>query len=375
MLALGRAGLAPGDRAVTILSTALAGLGGLFLLVAARSFLDSPGFAFDFRCYIGGAERLVAGQNIYLPQNLDGPFRHGAPDVYVYAPPLAVFLAPWTALPAQAAATAWLVGHLVLLALACALLPVSRPIRLTLFGLAAVSSSTLIDTNLGNVSLVVLFLLVVTWRWLDRPAGSIALAVSVALRPTLILLVGWWLLRRQLRAAAWAIGAGVVLIAVTLPFVGLTGYLDFLRVVRNDQVAGVDHNGALESVALLADLAAPWPLLAHLAGASVAVAAMLASLRRDRELSFVVTVAASLFLAPLLWGHYLVVLVIPAAFLASRGRPWALALPLLAWLPEQWIWLAALSGLLLPFLAASPGPLTDREGRLGLEPLEAGARL
>jgi hypothetical protein len=102
---------------------------------------------------------------------------------------------------------------------------------------------------------------------------------------------------------------------------------------------------------------------------------MPASFRRDRELSFVVTVAASLFLAPLLWGHYLVVLVIPAAFLASRGRPWALVLPLLAWLPEQWTWLAALSGLLLPFLAASPDPQPDRAGRLDRLPAEAGARI
>jgi len=38
----------------------------------------------------------------------------------------------------------------------------------------------------------------------------------------------------------------------------------------------------------------------------------------------VVTATASLLLSPLLWDHYLVMLVLPAAFLASRGQPWAL---------------------------------------------------
>ncbi|MEP7361094.1 MAG: hypothetical protein ABI744_05885, partial [Chloroflexota bacterium] len=48
---------------------------------------------------------------------------------------------------------------------------------------------------------------------------------------------------------------------------------------------------------------------------------------------------------------------VPAAFLAARGRPWGLALPLLAWLPQPALPLVALAGLLLPFLA--PGSATS----------------
>ena len=59
---------------------------------------------------------------------------------------------------------------------------------------------------------------------------------------------------------------------------------------------------------------------------------MLVSLRYDRETSFMVTIGATLLLAPLLWDHYLATLLLPAAFLAQRGRWWGLALPLLAWL-------------------------------------------
>ena len=96
---------------------------------------------------------------------------------------------------------------------------------------------------------------------------------------------------------------------------------------------------------------------------------LLLSLRRDRELSYVVTVMATLLLAPLLWDHYLTNLLIPAAFLAARGRTWGLALPLLCWVPtlliglngdctgvaEGLLPLIALLGLLLPFAAPDRG--------------------
>jgi hypothetical protein len=81
---------------------------------------------------------------------------------------------------------------------------------------------------------------------------------------------------------------------------------------------------------------------------------MLWSLRRDREVGFMVTLTGSLLLSPLLWDHYLALLVLPAAFLAGRGRPWALALPLLAWLPPVTYPAVVLVATLLPFLARDP---------------------
>ena len=78
---------------------------------------------------------------------------------------------------------------------------------------------------------------------------------------------------------------------------------------------------------------------------------------------------ATLLLSPLLWDHYLTNLLVPAAFLAARGRPWGLALPLLCWAPTILVALApstkpwaeallapiAVAGVLLPFLARSTG--------------------
>ena len=89
-------------------------------------------------------------------------------------------------------------------------------------------------------------------------------------------------------------------------------------------------------------------------GKAIAIGAIVLSLRRDREVGFMVTLIASLLLSPLLWDHYLAMLLLPAAFLAGRGRPWGMLLPLAAWLPvivEGWTWLypaVVIVALLLP---------------------------
>ncbi len=80
-----------------------------------------------------------------------------------------------------------------------------------------------------------------------------------------------------------------------------------------------------------------------------------------------VTTGASLLLSPLLWDHYLSMLVLPAALLADRGRPWAIALPVVAWLPvidESWTVLypaIAMTATFLPFIARTgrPEPLGE----------------
>jgi hypothetical protein len=74
-----------------------------------------------------------------------------------------------------------------------------------------------------------------------------------------------------------------------------------------------------------------------------------------------VTLAASYLLVPLLWDHYLSFLVLPAAFLAARGRPWALALPLLSWAPAQVLPFVVIAATLLPFLAHDPEPKPEPE--------------
>ena len=360
------------------LAAAAALFGVIILIWAAVTWITHPtGLGYDLRAYYNAALRLADTGSVYQAETLNGPFSPGPFGLYLYAPPLAVLLSPLTLIPIEQASVVWLVARMLLLGLTAALMPVSRRIRLVTFAVAACSAPVLGDLNLGNVSLIVTFAAVVGWRSLDRPLGGVAIGASLMLRPTMGLLGIWWLLRGRWRPVTWSVAAVAILFLASLPFVGLRGWTDYLLVLRSiSNVTGVPHNVDLGSALLLLGASESFAQPALLAGYAVAIVAFLFSLRRDRELSYVVTVMATLLLSPLLWNHYLTHLMIPAAFLASRGRPWALALPLVAWLPVELTPFLVLVGLLLPFLAADVGErggwLLDRiRGRSSSPPVPA----
>ena len=343
---------------------ARAGAGlGLVTLVGALPFLQpGAGFAFDFFCYYGAAARLAVGQGIYLAYTVAGPFVHGGAGTYVYTPPLAVALLPLAGLPFASAAVAWYLLRIGALALACAMLPVSRTLRFAAFAVTAFSGAFLSDQSLGNVNALLLLGTAVAWRWLDRPAAAVAMTLSMSIRPQMAVVAGWWALRGQWRLVAIVALSAVVLVVATLPFVGVQTYLDFLSLLRNIRLEGAPNNVSLDATARLIGLPPLVGTLAFVAGAVVALGAIVASRRRQPELGFVVSVAASLLVTPLLWSHYLVLVVVSAAYLAARGRTWALALPLATWLPAPLLPLVALAALLAPFTApdaAAPLSVSD----------------
>jgi hypothetical protein len=120
-------------------------------------------------------------------------------------------------------------------------------------------------------------------------------------------------------------------------------------------VMGVDRNLDFGSTALSLGLPYGLGVLLLVSGYVVAIGAILLGLRRDREIGFAVTLMATLLLSPLLWDHYLTNLIVPAALLASRGRRWAVLLPLLGWLPLVLLPVVTVAGMLLPFLAPDRG--------------------
>jgi alpha-1,2-mannosyltransferase len=352
-----------GDRAdfARLLPPFLAVLGGFALAAVAIGDSGSIGRGYDFRAYWDAGERVLAGASAYDPATLAGPFRTGGFGLYLYPPPLAVLLLPLHALGYEAADALWVVARIAALVAACAILPVPRWIRFAVFGATALASMTLVDLNLGNVSIVVLALAAVGWRYLDRPAGAGAIAVAVALRSPFAVLLAWQAVRHRWRALAWTLGAGIALILVTLPFVGVQGYLDYVRVLGNlRDTIGVPNNADLGSTALALGAPPAVATLALFAGYATALAtALFAALRRDAETSYITAVGATLLLSPVLWGHYLVLLALPAALLAARRWPLAVLLPLLGWLPDLCLPLVALAATVAPLLAGrswSPDP-------------------
>lgn len=353
------------------LGAGLALAGAIIVMLAMSTWVGrSPGWAYDFHAYYDAALRFMATGTPYQPETLAGPFRPGPFGLYLYSPVPALVFVPLTSLGEQVAILVWLALRVVLLVAACMLMPVSRAVKLATLGVAGLSAPVLYDLDLGNVSLIVTFLAVLIWRYLDKPIASVALAASLTMRPTMALIGAWWLLRGLWKPVLWTAAAGLAIVLVTLPFVGIERWFEFLGVLRNvSDVTGVRANVDLGSSVLLMGGPAWLAPIALYAGYVIALGAMLFSLRRDRELSYVVTLMATLLLSPLLWDHYLTNLLIPAAFLASRGRWWALFLPVLCWSPPVLAWIfpelkgiaefvlayIALAGLLLPFTAPARG--------------------
>ena len=361
----------------TPIAVGIACVGVIVLLALFSMIALSPeymrGSGYDFNAYYTAAQRFLSTGSPYQDLTLGGPFRPGPGGLYLYAPPLALLFAPITALPHDSAMLLWFGLRICLFGLTCALMPVPRNVRLSVFGVGALSYPVLHDLVLGNVSLVVTFLGVAMWRWLDRPVGSVALAVSLTLRPTMALFLPWWLLRGRWRPVAWTLIALGVLVVATLPFVAFPVLLDYITVLRNvTGMTGVPYNVDPGSAVLL--LGGPdWlATLALISAYLVAVTAAVWSLRRDRELSFVVTFMATLLLSPLIWDHYLTHLIVPAAFLAARGRPWGVLLPLLGWLPPPALPMAALVAMLVPFIVPNRGEPSGTVLRLLRRPASIG---
>jgi hypothetical protein len=349
------------DRAGLVVIAAIGvGLGLLWLVVNFFRFREGSyvegvwtyafddAWAFDLEAYVNAALRLVNEGSLYARELIAGPFEPGAADLFYYAPPLGVAMMPFTDMAIADSSAIWWVVRVAALLLACGLMPVKPIIRVFAFMVVVFSLPGLKDPILGNVSLLLLLPVVAAWRWMDRPIGSVALAASISVRPSLGILLVWQLLRRRWRAALWTIVAGLALIVITLPFVGIDGYRDYLAVMGNLNVpAGLSENRDLGGTAMALGASDEIVNVVRLSSIIGAVGAVLLGLRRDRETSFMITLAASLLMVPLLWDHYLATLVIPAAFLAQRLRPMAILLPLLSWLPFLSAFLVILTLLLL----------------------------
>jgi len=345
--------------AILLIGGVVVGLIGLTTIMAAQ---HSAGWGYDFRAYYDAALRLLATGTPYQNQTLSGPFQPGPADLYLYTPIPALVLVPLTWLGPESATLGWLFIRIGLLLGACVLMPVPRWAKVATFGISVISSQFLLDLNLGNVSLIVTFLAVVAWRWLDKPISGLAIAASMTVRPAMGAIWLWWIVRRQWVAVIWTALGGAAIFVASLPFVGLEPWLQFVTVLRNiSDVNGVQRNLGFGSTALSLGLSEPVANVALIGGYVLAVGAILLSLRRDREIGFCVTLMATLLLSPLMWDHYLTNLIVPGALLAARGRRWGVLLPLLGWLPLLLLPAVTVIGMLLPFLAPDRG-----EASLGL---------
>ena len=279
---------------------------------------------FDFSIFLGAGDDVLAGGNPYSePGTIEGP--GDAP--YAYPPVLAVLVAPLAVLPER-------VADIFVPGVAFSLLLIVAVVgALLLFGVrdwrcypvALLYPPTVETVEYGAVGPLLLLLVALLWYVRDREllAGGTG-ALAIVLKGFLWPLALWLAMTRRIRAAALAVvGAAVLALAswAVVAFRGLADYPDLLRTLVD-----VEAENSYSALAVLRMLELPESVanvLVYLLGALLLLLAWRAARGtgspddRDRR-SLILVLAAALVLTPILWLHYLVLLLAPIALARPR---------------------------------------------------------
>jgi alpha-1,2-mannosyltransferase len=303
---------------------------GITLGVVALS-ANAGWLAWDVRfAYLPAAEALLEGESPYPA--LDDPILEDQKG-YVYPPQLLFVLVPLTPLPVGVAAALVTAGLLALLVLTLRVLQV-RDVRC--YAAALLWMPSVSGILLGNLSIPLAFAVAVAWRYRDevrRPAAALGLGISAKL--VMWPLLAWMVATGRLRASAWAVVVGVLVTLVAwtiIGFDGLTGYPDLLERLSEIQSERSYSIVGMAATAGLGDLVGR--ALTLLIGGTLLAGCGAYARRGDDQRSFTCAVAATLALSPIVWLHYLVVLLVPVAI--ARPRFSALwLLPVLLWVSPR----------------------------------------
>jgi alpha-1,2-mannosyltransferase len=211
------------------------------------------------------------------------------------------------------------------------------------------SSPLLATLALGQVYPVLALGLVVSWmadRRRRQEVSGAALGLVVALKPSLLPVLLWPLVRRRWRAVGAALVAGGVATLVGVIVLGPGATWHYVGVLRDRSVSPYWDNASLPAAAArlftensYAQNIATLPWMVPV-GYALGVAAILLSAMRVRhgpEVGLWVLVAASLLASPIAWHNYLVLLGPGILLLLARGMaaPAFLLLALQS-IPAQW---------------------------------------
>jgi hypothetical protein len=288
------------------------------------------------RVYYDPAVAAVAGSGsvpdfgvFYLAadavRHLGDPYALGLPQGwlgYVYPPLLAFAMTPLTLLPFQTAVTVWALLSILSIVVALRILGV-RDWRC--YPIALLWPFTREALEFGTIDAPLVLALAAAWRYRDVPIRASASAgFLIAVKLFLWPLALWFALTRRARTAAGVVAAAALLVLVPWAFIhfqGLATYPDLLR-----QVAG-QQDGTYSIASVIAELG----FASKFAGTvSIVVGVCLLYLayrasgergqgERARDArSFTLTITAALALTPIVWNHYLLLLLVPVAIARPR---------------------------------------------------------
>lgn len=282
---------------------------------------------FDFRTFWQAGNDVLHGNSPYpalLPTQANGAtFRP-----FVYPAPAAFLLAPFSLLPWLVAEGVWLVLGAVALVVTLRLLDV-RDWRCygTVFMWPAVWSAL----GNGSVSLVLLCACAALWRFRSRPhVAGLLLSLLIVFKLYLWPLGVWLIATRRIRATAVSIAATVAASLAGWALIGFAGLHQYPSLLgRLTTLVGAESYSPFALWRSLGAGPSAARLLMLAGGALVLLAVVRAARTSDRK-AFVLAIAATFVLSPIVWPHYFVLLVVAIA-VASPELDAAWLLPIAAW--------------------------------------------
>ena len=282
--------------------------------------LSGVAVPFDFAIFLQAAEDVRAGESPYVdPEEVV----EDASAPYVYPPLLAIVLIPATSLPDDVGGSSP-VGVLVsLLLVGCVVgtLLVLDVRDWRCYAVALLYPVTLENVEYGALGPVLALLVALAWRYRDRAgAAAVAIGSAIVLKIFVWPLLVWLAATRRWAAALAGTAVALVLALGSWAVIGFRGLADYPELLR--RLSDFEAENSYSALAILVALGLSETLARALvvaAGAFLLVLAWRAAAGADGDRrSFTLALAAGFVLTPILWLHYLVLLVVPIALARPR---------------------------------------------------------
>jgi hypothetical protein len=283
---------------------------------------QDEGVDFHLEYWVAGM-RLLHGLSPYA---LHSP--NGVGWLFVYPPVAAFAFTPFALLPDGTSSVLYTAMCIALAALTLRVVGV-RDWRL--YGMTLMLGPVVNAWQVANVTLPLAFGLAVMWRYRDRPVvAGLAAAAIVSLKPVVWPAVVWLLVTRRFRAAAYGVAACLGINLVAFALVGFDQISAMVRAVN--LVTKQMHHWGYSVIALAGDLGVGYQVGIALTIA-ISAALLVTCYRAGRTgrdaAALVLTVDLALAASPLVWVHYLALMIVPLAVVApTLSLAWFLQIPL-----------------------------------------------
>jgi len=281
---------------------------------------------FDFGVFLQAGEAVRQGESPYVDP--DVVISEDLPAPYVYPPVLAYVVAPLTFLPETIAGSSAPGVLFTLILIGCTLgtLLALGVADWRCYPIALFYPVTLENVEYGAIGPILALFVALGWRYRDRAfGGGGAIGAAVVLKVFLGPLVVWLTATRRGRGAGAAVATAAGLALVSWAAIGFRGLVDYPSLLR--RLSDLEAERSYSVFALLRTVEVP-ELVAR--GLVLAASATLLALawragrahspgrsEHDRR-SLTYALAAGFVLTPILWLHYLVLLVVPIALARPR---------------------------------------------------------